>query len=306
MNAAEPFVILNPTAGRGSAAKRQGDLVHALKRVFPRFEIVETRESGDGERLARKALRSGASFIVAAGGDGTLHEVVNGFFDGGRAVAPEATLGILPAGTGSDFARLLSKGTAADLDTWVARLKRGKILRTDVGHVSWKSGRRYFINITDVGLGGEAALRVKQGLSYVPKRLVYLASGLLSLASFRPAEVAVLLASGEVIRETALMVVVANGQYFGVGMHIAPRAKIDDGLFDLYIIRDRSIIGTLAGISKMYRGAIGNMPGVIYRQVKGLEITSETPLSLDIDGEPLGTLPAQFDIVPAAIKLIVP
>jgi len=223
---ADMVVILNPAAGRCRAMRHQQTLESLLQQASGHtgmtWRMVCTTRAGQATELARQAAEEGASLVVAAGGDGTCGEVANGI------VGMPARLGILPLGTGNDFARCA--GISENLQTAVENLFTGKPRRVDLG---WVNGR-YFLNIAGCGFDAAVAERVNRGFRFVSGTAAYIAAVVHTLITFKPPHMRITMDDEEVYLR-ALLCTVANTQSYGGGMRIAPYAQIDDGLLDVCI-----------------------------------------------------------------------
>lgn len=293
-------VVVNPRAGAGRAKRRLDQLGNALRGRGATFEVRETRGPRDAIRIVREALRQGFTGIAAVGGDGTMHECVNGFFDdGGQPIAPEAWLGVLPVGTGGDFRRTL--GLGLDLDAAVERLVAAKPRPIDVGdlELSGPDGsprRTMFINIASFGLSGVVVELVNDTPKFLGGRASFLLGTLRAMARYRNERVALHLDDSPPRITTVQTVAVANGQYFGGGMHVAPKAILDDGLFDVTVLEDMSTLDALRLTKPMYGGTLLEQPKVASFRAKVVRAESAAgrSLALDVDGEAPGFLPATF------------
>lgn len=231
-------VIFNPYSGRGQGRKLKARLIAALEAVDLDFELVETEYPGHGIELATQARRAGFATIVAAGGDGTVSEVVNGLVQSTPAPEPAGRLGLLPVGSGNDFATMV--GIPAQLDEAVQRLVADETRIVDLGHAIWTTGHgiqaRYFDN--NMGIGLEAAVTLE---SYNIRRLtgsaLYLVAALRTLRHYDAPdiELACDLADGERWQRNGpiLMVSIGNSPRAGGGFYLTPDALLDDGLLDV-------------------------------------------------------------------------
>ncbi len=271
------------------------------------IETRITEHPGHAADLTRQALRAGTRRIIAVGGDGTVNEVVNGFFDGDKAINPEAELAVLCRGTGCDFIKTLGLPKADD--GGVERVAAGEAHPVDVGRVRYVNNRgeeemRYFINIAEAGIGGEVCARVNGSSKAAGGFVTFLGATLGSFLSFRnqPAEIVI---DGKYVRNLPVCnVVVANGRYFGGGMKIMPQADLSDGKFDVLVMGDFNRAELFANIAKVYSGSHLGHPKVEVFQARSVRVTSTARLKLDLDGEAPGTTPAHFEIVPGAIRVI--
>lgn len=303
---ASPFgrlcLIVNPRAGRGQVGREMPELERRVVAGRLEYRVVETERPGQATALARAALQEGDRFLVAVGGDGTIHEVVNGMIEDDHLVAPDAVLGVVAAGSGSDFVKTF--GLPDAVTTAVRHLLTERVYPIDIGKVVYtedgEERTRYFANIAQAGLGGQVVRRAG-GLPRVLGRGRYFAGFWLSIAGYRPCEVSVRADKRE-FTGRANNVVVANGQFYGGGMRISPRSYPSDGRFDVQVSTGpKSEAFTL--LPKIYRG--DHLPSPNIEEMKGSEVTvdAERPLPVEADGELLGTTPARFTILHELIPL---
>ena len=295
-------VVANPHAGRGRVGAELPELERQLNARGLRYRIELTRGPGDASRAAREALEGGERFIVAVGGDGTVHEVVNGMVVDDRAVAEDAVLGVVAAGSGCDFVRTF--GLPDDVPKAVRHLEGERVYHIDVARAEFRRGDetvvRYIPNIAEVGLGGAIVARAERLPGWLG-RSRYFWGFWLSLGSYRPAEVRVRVDRKE-WSGRANNVVVANGQFFGGGMKVSPRSYPGDGLLEVQISHGPKS-EAFTQIPKIYRGE--HVPHPNIKELRGREITveSDLPLPVEGDGEVLGTTPASFRVVPEVLAL---
>ena len=298
-----PLVIIaNPNAGRGKAGAALGEIDRVLKDAALDHRIVETTHPGHATQAARDALRGGERYLVAVGGDGTVHEVVNGMLEDGEPVAADAVLGVVAAGSGCDFVR--SFGIPGDAVQAARHLAGDAVRQIDVGRVTYAAGEgqtsRYFPNIAEVGLGGSVVARAARLPPLLgPAR--YLAGFWLTLPGFRPATVR-LEADGQAYEWRAHNVVVANCQFYGGGMRISPKSEPDDGVLDvLVMVGPKSEAFTT--IPKVYKGTHLPHRDIVELRASRIRVEADAPLAIEADGETLGTTPATFEIIRKAIQL---
>jgi YegS/Rv2252/BmrU family lipid kinase len=298
-------VIVNPSSRSGATGRRIPELERLLQIHVGDFRLLPTAQAGDGERLALEAALQGATRVIVAGGDGTVSEVVSGLLR--SADASDIELGLLPLGTGHDFARLLKLGT--NLEAAVARLASGQRRVVDAGRIRCPGRRgdervRCFLNIASLGLSGESVLwladRGKRG-----KRgpLSYLMSGVVGLIRYQTPEVSVRLDERLVHSGRLALLAAANGQFFAGGMRVAPDAQIDDGQFDVVIVQGMSKPVSLLHLATLLTGSHVRSSNVRVHHGRSLRIESVGEVWVEADGEPIGTLPATIELLPAAIRL---
>ncbi|HVV85768.1 MAG TPA: diacylglycerol kinase family protein [Kofleriaceae bacterium] len=306
-------IIVNPRSQGGALGRRWPELADTIRRSLP-FEDVMTKEAGDATRLAREALRAGAETVVAVGGDGTINEVANGWFDNGVRLDTDGALGVLPFGTGGDFVRTVN--ISKEWDRAVANLARGHRRRIDLGRVDHRvrtggDAIRMFINIGSFGLSGVTDRLVNQSKKRMGGRISFFLGTTRALMAYDNQRVRMTFdeRAADAVDMTVSTVAVANGCYFGGGMFIAPDAKLDDGYFDVIAMGDLSMKDFILKSRRLYRGTHLTMDKVSHRRAKIVRAEPAAPdqiVELDIDGETPGVLPATFRVLPAALDLIAP
>jgi diacylglycerol kinase (ATP) len=216
------LAIVNPAAGDGAGAGVGADLARDLEGSGFKLEIIQTPAPGEAARIAREASADGCRTVIAVGGDGTANEIANGLVGTGTALA------LYPIGSGNDFARALGyPRKRRDIARFLAGARRRVI---DVGEVNG----RIFVNAAGVGIDGHVAERVEASARVVGAALGYFVGALVSIATYRPQPMRLQI-DGQVLEGKHLLVVAANGTHFGSGMQVAPKAKVDDGLFDFVV-----------------------------------------------------------------------
>jgi YegS/Rv2252/BmrU family lipid kinase len=267
-----------------------------------------TERPGHATELARGAVRDGRALVVAAGGDGTINEVANGFFDGCERIASSTRLGLLPMGTGGDFRRTLGMSRDVDEAARVLMADRARVL--DAGRVTCvgPGGQqvvRHFVNVADAGIGGDVADMVNGGFKVINGELTFTIAAALTLMRWRNRRLQAVI-DGEEIELLAQQVVLANCRYYGGGMQIAPPALPDDGLLDLVVVGDVGRLESMRLMSSVRSGAHLSHPKLEHRLVRRVEVSCALPVGVDADGERPGALPATFEVVPAALEVLAP
>jgi YegS/Rv2252/BmrU family lipid kinase len=300
-------VIVNPFANRGDSRHQIDLALQALARSGLEFDIHLTEYRGHAVELAATATRQGASMVVAAGGDGTVHEVVNGIMratEGQEGPAP-TTLGILPVGSGNDFSAGL--GLNQSMDEVIYRLRRGFTRLIDVGYAVPDAGPPfYFINI----LGGGFDSRVNIEAHKI-KRLrgfsIYFVAVLKTILIYYHTPLTTLRYNGESYELPMLMTLVANGPRLGGGFLAAPLCSHDDGLFDLCIVRKTSRLDMLRMIPKFMKGQHLNHPKVTMARAASIEIESAEGFPSQADGEQIGIKVKKLtiSILPRRLRVVV-
>lgn len=295
-------LIVNPRAGRGRVGRALPEIEWRIQSGGLDYRIIETAGPGDAVRAARDALAGGDRFLVAVGGDGTVHEVVNGMIHEDRPRDPEAVLGVLAAGSGCDFVRTF--GLPNDPRRGVRHLLGDHLYPIDIAKVRYTADGteqiRYSPNIAEAGLGAEAVRRAVRLPRWVGRGRYFLGFWL-AMSGHRPTQVRVKTDRKEFLG-VANNVVVANCQYYGGGMRISPRSYPGDGLLDVQISTGpRSDAFTT--IPKIYRGEHVPSPRIKEYRAREVAIDADRPLAVEADGEPLGTTPATFTVLPQIIRL---
>jgi len=243
---------------------------------------------------------AGDRLVVAVGGDGTAHEVVNGLLRRSADVAPR--LGFLQRGTGADLRRSVpSPRRPEEVAAW---LTTNRWRPLDAGRLSTSTGRRFFINVADAGIGAEVVQRAARGPGALGGTVNFLGAAVVSLLRHRNASVRLRLDDGPVLQRRIRTIAVANGAYLGGGMRIAPHAQPNDGWFDVVTIGD---VGRWLGIRSLpmlYRGTHGQLGQVEFGRARRVEIVSDAPIGIEADGELAGATPAVFEIMPGALQVI--
>jgi diacylglycerol kinase (ATP) len=249
--------------------------------------------------LAEAAGDARDSLLVVIGGDGTVNEVVNG------VAGATAEIAVLPSGTGQDFAR--THGIPSNFDEAV-RVALGSATRMiDLGRVECEGGgSRLFANVGSAGMSGAVARRANTMTKAFGGKATFFYALTREFLAWQNTRVVVELDDG-VRREGPMHdVIVANGRYHGGGMKLAPEARQDDGLFEVVLIGDVTKPDFLTTALKLYSGRYLSHPKVELLRSSSLAIEADEPLPLEVDGEPIGTTPAHFEVVPSALRLRVP
>jgi len=293
------FIIVNPAAGRGRARRTWETTIRPmLQGGGLLFDEVYEDRPGAAVPLADQATRDGYEILVAVGGDGTVHEILNGVL--GPPVAHRPALAVIPGGTGNDFAR--GVGIPKDMITAARLLLDGGQRRlVDVGRVN----DRYYGTISGVGFDAEVAAEVNRWPKWVAGTVVYTAGILKKLITYRCAPSRITI-DGEVLELPMFLVAAANTPWYAGGMFMAPHARPDDGLLEIIIARDLTRVETLGVLPKVFSGDHLKHPKVSHRAGREIRVESDVPLAVHADGETVGRVPAVFRAVPQALEVIVP
>lgn len=282
-----------------SGARRAAEGRAALERLEG-WEVRATEGAGHAARLAREARAAGFRSVVAAGGDGTVNDVLNGL-DGDFG---DLVLGIVPLGSGNDCARSL--GLPLDPEEAVAVIREGCTRRVDVGRAAVDGGVRFFLNAAVGGLGGRVTVEVPPAAK---RRLGRFAYPLFAASRLRDPplhELTLRLDGAETRRERAFSVVVAGGRFLGGGIPVAPEASPDDGRFEVMVFRACPLPRAALLLLRTLRGRHLDGDGVLYRRARRVELGAEPPLWLSLDGETVGAGRAELEVLPGAVRVAVP
>lgn len=298
-------VIVNPVAGAGKTGRRWPWIREQLDRLGLRWTSHFTEGRAWATSTVRHLLRSGAREIVAVGGDGTVNEVANGFFDEGAPVAPDAVLSVLPSGTGHDFSRSLGIG---NLRAALEVLRTGTVHPIDVATATFQNGgtklSRHFVNAADVGLGAAAAARVNRSRKLIGGLLTYVAGAIGALLTFRAQAVEVAVDGKTLLAEPSDMILIANGRFHAGGMRMAPAADLSDGALEVFALRHVSRWRLLLDI--LPRAVLGKHvghPALRYQRGSEVQIHSRTPLLFEMDGEQPGTTDVTVRVQPRCLQV---
>ena len=300
------LVVLNPAAAGGRVERQADAVAEAFRSAGVRVELVRTQRPGHATALVSSALQDGYDQIVAVGGDGTLNEVLNGMYAGKQPRRSEASLAVLPFGTGTDFRRTLHlpRGLRA-LD----HILRGRAKAIDVGCVTHglaEGGEavRYFVNVADFGMGGEVVRRVNATSKVFGGFASFLYGVVSSLLTYENPRLHLEI-DGVAVEGRMNNVIVANGQFYGGGMHIAPEARLDSGGFEVYTIGDVGKLEAIANLPKLYQGRLlKRVDKVSYAFAHRVVARSDDVVLLNLDGEQPGRLPATFEVLPRSLHVI--
>ena len=297
-------VIVNPTAGAGKTAREWPQIMDMLKSLGLDFEYDLTEAPGHAIELAKSGAKNDCELIVSVGGDGTIHEVVNGLYDGGAT--GNIALGIVSTGTGSDYIR-----TIGIYDTYKESCQcftnPGK--RTvDLGVVEYASNgqmrKRLFVNFAGLGFDAEIVRATTQEFKAMGSTASYLMGLVTTLMLYRNKEISLTL-DGEEEKRKVCTVMMSNGKYGGGGMLTAPDADPEDGLFDVLIVGDLIKPDLLRSLPRIYKGTHLTHPKVTVKRAREVEIKPAQQMAVQADGELLGESPARFSILPAALTLAI-
>jgi diacylglycerol kinase (ATP) len=282
------FVIFNPAASRGGAAGSRGAIERAFRASAVEFEIVPTERRGHGAELAERAVGEGWSAVVAVGGDGIVHEVVNGLM---RVAGEGETvpLGVIPVGSGNDFIKML-RLPAHDPAAAVRQLVAARVRKVDIGRVTrhhtggGPEGVWYFTNGIGVGFDAQVATHAR-AIRKLRGVAIYAWALVKTLRDLRSPRIAVRVDGREIADRPLILTTVSNGPCHGGSFWLCPGASIDDGQLDVLIANARPLAGVLKLLPRVLFGKHLRQPGVELHRGTSVEVRSDTPLPIHADGE---------------------
>jgi diacylglycerol kinase (ATP) len=304
---AGPLVFLvNPASANGSTGRRWAALREEARAAGLEGEERLSECPGHLVELAEDAARGGAGTLVVVGGDGTVHEAVNGLMRSERA--SEVALAVVPRGTGKDFARSLRIPTRTS--TALATAREGRIREVDAGRASFAApdGSRaeaYFANFAGAGISGAIARRANASSKAMGGRMSFVVATITVFARWRAVEMT---AAVDADRRSGPMfeVLAMNGDYTAGGMWAAPEARPDDGLLDVVVIGDVTKGDFVRTFPKIYRGRHLSHPKIELLRGSAVIVESKHPLPVVLDGEQPGTTPVEFTVLRRALRVKVP
>ena len=302
------MVIVNPKAGRGYGLRDWPTISNRLNFSGVDFTCVFTEKKFHAVELTVKAVNDGFRKIIVVGGDGTVHEVVNGLFIQKQVAPVEVTLSVIPVGTGNDWVRMLGiPRTYADA---VRSIKHERTILQDVGKITFQEARvshtRYMANVSGVGFDAMVNRRYNR-LKEIGRtdKWLYVASAMLTLLGYRSKRVVAQVDGKDFFDGKLFSGTVGVGKYNGGGMMPLPSATLDDGLMDVALIKKMSLYRFVTNFRRLYNGTIYSFRKVKAAQGKSVTITSYPPGPIEIDGEACGYSPFTFELVPKSIKVVV-
>ena len=298
-------IILNPKAGNGKAKQVLSALKKLLHSKNNNTIIHLTKARGDATRLAQRLIKAGALRIIAAGGDGTVNEVLNGFFYNGRLSNSECELGIIKCGTGQGLALSLNLPDSLDeqldliFNSPAQKLDVGKILYTGFNN---QQSTRYFISESQVGIGSVIAGQVHNGFNFLNGKTAFAVVSLKQALVFKSIPFTVTI-DDKLFTKKYIGIAFGNGSLTAGGMQVTPGARPDDGLFNVLFIHQMDLLHRLVNLSKMYSGSHILTPWFTYVSGKSIQVDCEHETTVSVDGELIGKTPCMVSVIPSAIKV---
>ncbi len=297
-------LIVNPLAGAGKSAREWPHILQCLQSDELSFDYELTTFKGHAIEMAQAAVEQGYHIVVAVGGDGTIHEVVNGLHKA-RGL-DRVQMGIIGTGTGGDYIRTI--GISCHIQDACHRLKNPRNLVVDLGFTEFMQNGvkndRLFVNLAGIGFAAEIVRATTQTFKKMGSVPSYLMGLLSTLVLYRNQPVSVTI-DGELSEITICTMLMSLGKYCGGAMKAAPNADPTDGLFDVVLISDLSKPDLLWSLPSIYKGTHLTHPKVCVKRAQEVTIQTDTRAALQADGELLGETPCSFRILPAALTLAV-
>ncbi len=281
-------------------------IVHCFRSEF-QVEIRKSTLENSFQELTTNAINKGVDYLILVGGDGSINEGVNGYFDASKELREKVILGVYPAGSGNDFSKSL--GVRDDLEQLLFLVKNDSFKKIDVGlmyfnKVDNKSGKRYFINIADIGIGGYVANKISESKKRLGGKFTYTKALIQAFFTYKKQRVR-LTSKDYNWTGKMLSICMANGKYFGSGMCIAPDAKLSDGKMQLVVIGEVSLYDYLKNIPKIKKGHKVIHKEIEYSFAEKCEITAiDNPCPIDMDGEYVGTTPLKIGVLSNQLKML--
>ncbi|MDX2021474.1 MAG: diacylglycerol kinase family lipid kinase [Deltaproteobacteria bacterium] len=302
-----PLLIVNPRSGGGLSESRWARLAGAVAEGLGPFDTQMTERPDHAQELAREAALAGRHLVVAVGGDGTLNEVVNGLMAAG---APRTTeVALLPRGTGGDFRRTLD--LPHDFTKAGRRIAQSQAKPVDVGLVKYvdHSGQpasRYFVNVSSFGFSASVASKANASSKKLGARSAFLGATVRTVFGYSNLDVQVSIDDAAPLRRTVLLGAIGNGRFFGGGMKICPDAVLDSGSLQFVVVGDLGLGAIATKIHRLYDGTHLKIDRVDGRQIRCVSVApaeGQAAAPVEVDGETPGTLPATWEVIPAALML---
>ena len=277
-----------------------------MHEYFSEFRLLETQHIGHATELSKEAVRSGATLLIAVGGDGTINEVVNGIMHGQQWLDTTCTLGILNCGSGSDLARTLK--LPKKLTDQLQRIAHGTSRSIDLGRVKYLnlkglSEKRFFANECSLGISGAVVKNLNPRWKRLHPSLAFAAAALKQLSSYSGVKVDISTNGQLTGRKVILGIMMANGRFAGGGMKLAPRADLTDGMLDVLTVDDMGFFRRLLTFGQIYFGQHLNNAKTRYQTAQHISIQTRDYIPLELDGELVGTTPCEVQVCPGALQV---
>lgn len=304
------FIVVNPAAGNGKGKRSWPEIEKLLMQMGIEYEAVHSEHSGHIIEVVKAALAKGYRYLAAVGGDGTAHEVVNGIFRQTEVPTQEVIFAMIPVGTGNDWIR--THGIPNRFKKAILLMKAGNTKLHDIGKIDYldmddRPQMRYFINVAGLGYDAFVTRASKHGSRWMGNKLYYLTTILRCVTQYKATRARLVYDDAEVegsIYSAAVGICIYNGG----GAQFVPQAVPDDGLFALTYFQNIGAWDVVMNSRRFYNGTVTALPQATAAQTKLviMEPVGDDLTLLEADGEFLGKIPARFELLPLALRVIVP
>jgi len=307
--------IINPRSGYGISETKFKEIKDYFLSKTGEFDYIKTTQAMDATKFAKEAIKAGYTQIIAVGGDGTINEVLNGFFENGTLLNPDVSLGISQNGTGSDFYKsIIHQDKKID---WKDVILANKTKQIDIGKFNFLNQLNqvhYFINIGGAGVSSDVVLIKDRLPLWIPKSLNYIAPTVMALKSSKDINATISYCYPEsdgrlTTKEMSvnlLELLTCNGVYAGGGMKFAPNATLDNGLFEICLVKRISVLKALPHLPKLYGGGFDHLEFIEYFKASKISVSSKDKMGIELDGEYIGCGSFQMELIPKCISICYP
>ena len=269
-------------------------------------ELHITQKPNEAKEVVRLLLKKDNITIVAVGGDGTVHETINGFIEGGKNLNESCELAVIECGTGGDLSKSLQ--LPGSLEKQLSLIIQPGYQLLDLGCIEYMSQEgekkmRYFLNESQVGIGGAVVKKVGDAHKYLGGKFAFGSVSLNHAILYKPRNISFKPDQEKMLTRSLFGIVVANGTHCGGGMKLSPQAIMDDGMFDVILIEKMDLLNRIRSFVKIYSGNHMKSPYFGFLRAKEIEIDAQEKLYLEADGELLGTTPCKISILPATLRV---
>lgn len=284
--------IINPVAGKGKTIRYISQIEEIFKEKKEEYYIEITKNEGHATELVKKYIEKDQYRVYSIGGDGTLNEVLNGM------VGSNSSLGVIPSGSGNDFVRNI-----CNCEVILNDAINGQEREVDIGRMNDK----YFINVASVGIDAEVTYNARKfkKIPFINGGIAYILSIFATVFKYKSSELKIKIDEQEFYTKT-LLIAIANGKYYGGGMKVAPEAQIDDGIFEVCLVRHISRIKILRLFPKLIKGEHKSVKEVSFYKGRKIKISSKKEIAVNRDGEVIKLKEVEFEVIPKGIKIVVP
>jgi len=298
------YLIINPASACGKTRNRCAKILSKFQYVYGQnFILHETTKPLEATKFSRAVIEDNAELIVCVGGDGTINEVVNGFYRNCKLINENCRLGIISSGTGQGFAQ--SIGIPKNLEEQIVRIKQGTHIHLDVGKVTYtllnEKKHRFFVNELQIGIGGAVVKNAETKSKILGGFLAFGYTTIKTSLKYPNQRISLSINGKKGITNSFVGLVFANGQYTGGGMNLVPHAKPNDGILDILMMHGQSRVERLKNFSRIYSGTHINSEKFEIQKGTYAEITSDEKVLIEVDGEILGNLPCNVELLPVQI-----